>query len=704
MKKLIIVEKPKVATQFSTFLKMSKVPMTSQNFYFENEKFLVVHSFGHIFRLKDAKEYDSKYAKWELENFPIIPNKFEYVANDQGNTSQNKVTLTQIDLIFKLINRNDIDGVINGCDPDREGESIGTNIYKMSKTTKPFYRILYNAITQKDIVNALNNLIPSKDRETYINGADARMNTDWLIGINFTSVATLTMSDNQTTINVGRVIMPTLKFVYDREQEIKNFVPETYYCIVIDCTFKNGMKINTVYQDTEGNYKFSETKANEIIKSIQINNLKIEIEQKLSNKNPSKLFDLSSFASYMLKKYNIFTGEEITKIYQTLYEQGYLSYTRTNSRYISETEIDKFKEVLKIHAEALGLNQQVEFHTKKSVFDSSKVDSHSANTPTEKIPDLSSLNEKEVIVYTEIRNSFLAQFMKPAVYKNISLKISDGEYDFYGSTKYIVEVGYLSLYDQKEKANIDFETVEYETNLYVHPVNKSKPSLLTESELINLMKSAGRSLSDEDEFDGDVLSEFSVGTHSTIPMAANHLIKLGYIKKKGKMLQSTDTGKNLVEKFPASNLFDPVYTGKMQQLIKSIETGSMSVADYYFGLHRYIESVVEKIKHYEGESLIVKLELGECPKCNSPIYEEKGNFSCSNKECDFIIYAKNKFLENYSKDPLKVKPIKDKDIKKIIEGKYKCKLYSKNKDKEFLAHVGLDENFKYLKIIEFINK
>ena len=227
--KVILAEKPSVAKTIASFLKAN----TRRDGYFEGNGYIVTYAFGHLVSLYDMKDYDKeKYSgSWKMANFPFIPaDKFKFKVDD----SKQK----QFNIIKELLNRDDVEYVINATDNDREGELIAFLIFLLAKNKKPVKRILVNEWTPQDITRGLENLKDEEDMRNLQAAGYTRLITDWLIGINFTSVATLKYG-NGKLLNIGRVILPTVKLVYDRDMEIKNFVPKTYFEIEGNFKFKS---------------------------------------------------------------------------------------------------------------------------------------------------------------------------------------------------------------------------------------------------------------------------------------------------------------------------------------------------------------------------------------------------------------------------------------------------------------------------------
>lgn len=585
--KLILAEKPSVAKTISSFLGATK----KFDGYFEGNDYIVTYAVGHLVSLYDMKDYDEKYSGyWKMENFPFIPeDKFKFKIDP----SKNK----QFNIIKSLLNRDDVEYIINATDNDREGELISFLIFLMAKNKKPIKRILVNEWTKEDITRGMNNLKDDTEMRNLQASGYTRLITDWLIGINFTSVATLKYG-NGKLLNIGRVILPTVKLIYDRDMEIKNFTPKTYY--EIEGTFKSK---NGDYKGKYINKKESKIDniddVNKIINSINSKEGKIiKKEVKSSKEYAPKLFSLTLLQGYVTSKYSDFTSDKVLKICQSLYEGkgkgGYITYPRTDSTYLEESLTSKVSHTLEILKKGLPFENDIKFSKTKRVFDSSKVDSHSAIIPTHIVP--TSLNKDEKIVYDIIKDRFLANFMPPAEFENTEIKTDVDKHIFITKGKVIKKLGYLKIYNKEEKDDIlpFVDLDEIVDVLKIEPVTKqTKPKKsYTEDTLLKAMKNCGKNVDDD-----TILSGYSIGTSATRSEVLKKIEQVGYVKKKKKSYYITDLGINLVEIFPIKELFDVDYTGKLEKSLYDIQKGSYDRKIFLADIMNFIIKSVNTIKY-----------------------------------------------------------------------------------------------------------
>ena len=696
--KVILAEKPSVAKTIASFLKAN----TRRDGYFEGNGYIVTYAFGHQVSLYDMKDYDKeKYSgSWKMANFPFIPaDKFKFKVDD----SKQK----QFNIIKELLNRDDVEYVINATDNDREGELIAFLIFLLAKNKKPVKRILVNEWTPQDITRGLENLKDEEDMRNLQAAGYTRLITDWLIGINFTSVATLKYG-NGKLLNIGRVILPTVKLVYDRDMEIKNFVPKTYFEIEGNFKCANGTYKGKLIKGKETKFD-TEEEAMAVIDSITSKNGVISSKKVTKSKEYApKLFSLTSLQGYITSKYSHFTSDKVLNVCQSLYEGkgkgGYITYPRTDSVYLEESLTDKASQTLNRLKHGLPYEDKIKFAKTKRVFDSSKVDSHSAIIPTYIVPN--SLTPDEQIVYQAIKDRFIANFMPPAEYENTEIKTDVDDSVFLTKGKVLKVKGYLEVYNKEQKNDLlpSMEKGENVEVLEILPLKKqtTPPKSYTEDTLLKAMKNCGKNVDDEDL----VLAGYSIGTSATRGDVLKKIAQVGYVNKKGKSYYITDLGINLVEIFPVKDLFDVDYTGKLEKSLSDIQKGQFSRKEYLLNIMNFIVKNVNLIKYdapkkintdayvydpktkkalsksqleakatkaakassKKSSSKTDNTSLGKCPVCGSDVVETDKGFLCTNYQtCKYGIFKDDKYLALYKKKPNKtmVKSILKKGEAKV---------------------------------------
>ena len=678
--KLILAEKPSVAKTIASFLGAK----TRHNGYFEGNGYIITYAVGHLVSLYDMKDYDKdKYSgSWKMDNFPFIPqDKFKFKVESSKKD--------QFNIVKTLIHRDDIEYIINATDNDREGELIAFLIFLMAKNKKPVKRILVNEWTPQDITKGLQNLKDDEEMRNLQAAGYTRLITDWLIGINFTSIATLKYG-NGKLLNIGRVILPTVKLIYDRDTEIKNFVPKTYFEIEGNFRCKNGEYKGKLIKNKNSKFDTPE-EAKAIIGSITSKEATI-IDKKVttSKEYAPKLFSLTSLQGYITSKYSHFTSDKVLSVCQSLYEGkgkgGYITYPRTDSVYLEESLVGKTADTLNKLKKGLPYEDKIQFTKTKRVFDSSKVDSHSAITPTYIVP--TNLTPDESIVYNAIKDRFIANFMPPAEYENTEIKTDVDENTFVTKGKVLKVKGYLEVYNKEEKNDLlpMVSKNEIVDVIEIKPLSKqtTPPKSYTEDTLLKAMKNCGKNVPEDDTA---VLSGYSIGTSATRAEVLKKISQVGYVTKKGKSYFITELGKNLVEIFPVKELFDVDYTGKLEKSLSDIQKGKYTRKEYLNNIMNFIWNSVNLIKSDSPKKIstenftynaktkkfisdktpVVSKKstssktskssddvLGKCPACGGDVRESQKGFFCTNySNCKYGIFKEDKYLQLFKKKPNK---------------------------------------------------
>ena len=586
MKKLIIAEKPSLAKTIVRGIG------GNDNFkdFFENEKYIVTSQFGHLLELysigdyKNDKERDKK---WTLDDLPYLPKEYKYkVKDDLGIKARYK-------LIKELIKRNDVNEIINAGDPDREGETlINIVIYKIFdelKINKKISRIWLDPLTEEKVKEELNNLKPIENtKNLYIEGK-LRAILDWLYGINLTEYVSL---KSGKTLNTGRVIIPLVKWVYDRDIEIENFKKEKYF--VINSIIK---KDN---QETKINFK----------------------ELKFDNINLAK---------------------------------------------------DKVRDII-----VKQNNNDLEFKDSKTIFDSSKVESHTAIIITNKNPILDNLSKDEQITYLTVKNRFYANFTKEkCILNKTEVELSLKEYKTKLTGTAIKQIGYLKYEnDLKENTILNFIAgEEYNTNLEIEEKETTPPSHLSESDLIKLCKSPFKKLDiEKEDFNDDeeykeILNGSQIGTEATRAIMIEKIKKIGYVKEEKNKLLISDLGKIFIqnlEKLKINLWVDK--TAEMNKDLKRVFKNEKSNFEVLKKSEDELKEIINQNINIEKINInIDKNIIGKCPVCNNDVLESNKSYYCSNWKngCSFTIW---KTISDKKLTESNVKSLLENRITKEIKG------------------------------------
>ncbi|MCX0403140.1 type IA DNA topoisomerase [Clostridium perfringens] len=669
MKKVIIAEKPSVARNIADAFNIKK----RKDGYFEGEEYLITWAFGHLLQLFDAKDYDENMKGWRMEKFPFIPEVFRYkIKQDSLNRNIiDKGAEKQIKIIKGLIDREDVDGIISATDFDREGQVIADEIFLYFSEKKPVYRLLLNEWTPDEVKKGMEKLKPNEEMQSLQDAGIGRQWADWIIGINLTSVTTIKYKLNDGQIlNIGRVLLPTLKIIYDRDKEIENFKSSAYY--KLNGTFKTSKN-----EEFEGTYyennseKFEDKKVlDEIKEKIKDKNAEI-IEKQTERKKeyPPFLFNLSNLQGYITSKYKGWTSDKVLKVAQSLYEKKFITYPRTGSMALEESLVDRTRNVLEKLKVGLPYEEQIKFVQNKRVFDNSKVESHSAIVPTYMKPN--NLTQDERIVYTAVKNRFIMQFMPVAEFEEtkITSKVNDKEVKgvFISKGKVQLVEGWRVVEKIDSKDTIlpmvnEKEVVDL-VDSKINKVTKKPPKKHTEKTLLRVMETCGKSFKEDAEEDSEemmasILSGFSIGTPATRAETIKKLKDVGYITTKGKSLTCTELGRTIVEIFPVKELLDLEYTGRLEKTLSDIERGKVKKEDFLNLIKNFTIEGVKAIKNDDSMAKHFKVEapegvevLGKCPNCGNPVIEGERGFGCVNWKngCKYTIWKNDKYIASFGK-------------------------------------------------------
>lgn len=660
---LIIAEKPSLARNITAAIGN----MTKRNGYFEGQEYLVTWAFGHLFSLCDIEEYfsdSSPNARWTMDNLPFFPERFRFKLRMGADKKPDDGVVKQFSTIKTLCNRSDVDTIINAGDSDREGEIIIRlcieNSIDMNDpdilSKKRLLRLWMPDQTPDTIRAGLSEMRSEAEFDNLAYEGYARTYIDWLYGVNLTRYATLKTG---RLLRVGRVIIPIVKAIYDRDMEIKNFVPGIYYALV-SSENTNGELIELTSKS-----KFDRDKLDDALSMCaKLNAQKGIVTYKKVKKDklePGKLYSLSKLQNHLGKKYKMSMAQSL-EIVQKLYEEGYVTYPRTNSEYLATAEQAKIKKVI----EAIrGVGYPVEFKFKKSIFDDSKIESHSALTPTYKIPDKNKLSEDEMKVYSAIIRRFVAVFCsEECKIEKTEIKIDVGgieEFTLKGNV--IIEKGWTKYddYSTKDKVLPNLEKGD-EVNVCFKPVEKetSPPKHYTIETLNNYLKNPFRedkaalkeaaknaeqgATEENDEEDYKAIFEgLELGTEATRTSIIDNARKSGYIELKKDVYYILEGGIYLIESLARMQItMDKYKTSEMGKALKKVFRGEMTVAESVKLAEHEISDVFSKkqasIESDTDDGFFGDV-AGVCPLCGNKVTKGRYGYYCAGYKdgCKFSV-------------------------------------------------------------------
>ena len=635
---LIIAEKPSLGRNIAAGLGSFQ----RRDGYLENEQYLITWAFGHLFSLVDVEAYGAPVRKggWSMENLPCFPDRFQFELRRGKDKQVDGGVVKQFRIIETLCNREDVDTVVNAGDADREGEIIvRTCIEKALKSEKPVRRLWLPDQTPQTVRTAFADMKEDGEYDNLASEGYARTYIDWLYGVNLTRYATLRTG---SLMRVGRVIVPIVRAIYDRDMAIKNFVPETYYSIA------SKEKTGDEVVELQSKKRFSATELGKAKATCDAYNgcdaIVTSVKRKKDILSPGKLYSLSKLQNVLGKKYKMSMAESLA-IVQKLYEEGYLTYPRTNSEYLATAEKGKIRTILEACAK---LGYPVVFKDKKTIFDDSKIESHSAITPTYKIPDKSRLSEKEMQVYSTVFRRFVAVFCgEDCVAEKVEITVAVGDLEeFVLKGISIREKGWMKYDDssQKDKLLPSLQKGD-RVNIHFAPVEKetTPPKHYTIETLNNYLKNPFREekAAVDDSMGADDAEEYramfqgvELGTEATRTGIIDNAKNSGYIQLKKDVYTILPGGIHLIESLDRMNIrMDKYKTSEMGKALKSVFRGELSV-------DASVEMAKREIAQYFAATEPLPIEedqdvgffgdvIGACPLCGSPVKRYKVSYGCS---------------------------------------------------------------------------
>jgi DNA topoisomerase III len=637
-KSVVIAEKPSVARDIARVLNCHK----KGNGFLEGDKYIVTWALGHLVTLADPESYDEKYKSWKIEDLPMLPNELKLVVIKQSSK--------QFHAVKSQLQRSDVGEIIIATDSGREGELVARWILVKAKVTKPTKRLWISSVTDKAIKDGFANLKPGKAYENLYASAVARSEADWYIGLNATRALTTRFN---AQLNCGRVQTPTVAIIATREDEIKNFKPQTYYGI--EAQTSDHLKLT--WQDEKGNSRsFDKEKVDVIVEKLGKQNAIIkEIEKRQKKSFSPGLYDLTELQRDANKIFG-YSAKETLNIMQKLYEQHkVLTYPRTDSRYLSSDIVGTLPERLR----ACGVGEYRPLTNKilskpikvsKSFVDDSKVSDHHAIIPTEGYVNFSAFTDKERKIYDLVVKRFLAVLFPAFEYEQLTLRAKIGEENFVARGKTILSSGWKEVYENRfedEDAADDLKEQilpRLEKNntlnvkLIVETSGQTSPlARFNEATLLSAMENPTKYMGTNNKQLAETLkSTGGLGTVATRADIIEKLFNSFLIEKRGKDIHLTSKGRQLLDLVP-EELKSPALTAEWEQKLDQIAHGKLKKEVFISEMKKYTKEIVAEIKDSNKKYKHDNISTKSCPDCGKPMLEVNGKkgkmLVCQDREC-----------------------------------------------------------------------
>ena len=675
---LVIAEKPSVAQSYAKNLSAYK----REDGYLEGESCIVSWCLGHLAEYAQPEEYDPKYEKWQFDDLPILPEAWKLkVSKDKKK---------QFEVIKTLMNRSDVEYLVNGCDAGREGELIFQRVYVLAGCRKPVKRLWISSMEDAAIQKGFQTMKSEEEYKNLCMAAVCRAQADWLIGMNGTRAYTTRYFKR---LVVGRVQTPTLAMLAERQERIEHFQKEAFYKVAL-----TDGKLTVVSEN------IANEEAAELLAALCNGSTAVVTQMKKERKKsfPPKLYDLTSLQREA-NRYFGYTAKRTLDMLQELYEEKLVTYPRTDSQFVTEDMKDSVEELVEKMPVLLSFVDYGQLgHGIKRVINNAKVSDHHAILPTKEavekgIADLPA-DKKNLMML--ICQQLVQATGEEYLYEQTDITVKCQEHDFKARGKIPVQMGFKEVEKAFKQLCVKAEPVEekeketsipagYEEGMRLFPVKAEKtthytspPKPFNEDTLLAAMETAGNK-----EFDSETEKK-GLGTPATRASIIEKLVSSGYAQRKGKQILPSTEGKELVKVMP-EYLKSAVMTAEWENQLLLMEKGEITDTQFMgeiTSLVRKILEVCREIPEEERRRFQMEREvIGKCPVCGCDVFEGKQNFYCSNRQCDFALWKENRFLGNMEKnlDKKMARELLDKACTHV-KG-----LYSKKKDMKFDADLLL---------------
>ena len=640
--KLVIAEKPSVAQSIAKVIGADK----REDGYLEGNGYIVSLCVGHLVELASPEFYDEKYEKWRYEDLPILPSEWNYQIAE--------ATRKQFGILKKLMEREDVTGLVEATDAGREGELIFRLVYDQAKCKKPFERLWISSMEDQAISDGFSHLKNGRKYDDLYRAALCRERADWIVGMNATRLFSTLYGQ---TLNVGRVMTPTLAMIAQREQEIREFVPKPYYTV----TAAAGGVVYTWKDEKSGGTRISDPeKAKQIAEKAKRYPLVLQnVEKKKKQKEAPLLYDLTELQRDASARFG-YSAKQTLNLMQSLYEtHKVLTYPRTDSRYLTKDIVPTLKE--RLDAVSIGpykaLAQQAKrspLNGKLSFVNDAKVSDHHAIIPTEQYVQLSALSNEERRIYDLVVRRFLAVLLPPCVYEETVIQASIEKECFTARGKRMVEKGWQEAYEDNRYDEEDEAKEEVrEQNLPLLEAGmkigqpkislregKTKPpARFTEGTLLSAMENPVRYMENRDSSLVKTIGEAGgLGTVATRADIIEKLFRSFLMEKKGNEIYLTSKARQLLKLVPA-DLKKPELTASWEMQLNDIAKGKKRRDVFMKEIRSYTVELIDEIKTEEGTFRHDNLTNKKCPNCGKRLLAVNGKNAkllvCQDRECGY---------------------------------------------------------------------
>ena len=624
MMKLVIAEKPSVAQSLAAVIGAT----VRKDGYLEGNGWRVSWCVGHLAGLADADVYNPDYAKWRYDDLPILPEHWQMVVG--------KDKKKQFAVLKQLMNAPDVTEVVNACDAGREGELIFRSVYELARCQKPMKRLWISSMEDSAIREGFANLRPGADYDGLRQAALCRAKADWLVGINATRLFSVLY---HRTLNIGRVMSPTLALIVQREAEIDTFKPVPFYTVVLELP---GFSVS-------GERMADKAAAEQLKAACQSADVTVKkVECRDKSEKPPSLYDLTTLqrdANRLLG----YTAQQTLDYLQNLYEKKLCTYPRTDSRFLTDDLEASVPELVTVAAAICEAAAPGRVNTGQ-VCDSKKVSDHHAILPTAGAgkADVSVLPLGEREILRLVAGQLLRAVSDAHRYTETAVTLECGGTEFTAKGKTVLDTGWKQYLAQEKQAAALPELSEGQVldcaEAAVKEGKTAPPKHYTEDTLLSAMETAGKEdMPEEAERKG-------LGTPATRAAIIEKLVSTGFVErkraKKAVSLVPAHTGVSLITVLP-EQLQSPLLTAEWEYRLQQVERGELSPDEFMTGIADMLTELVKTYKVISGAEVLFpsgREVIGKCPRCGSDVTESKKGFFCEKNDCRFGLWRDNKFF------------------------------------------------------------
>ena len=684
--KLVIAEKPSVANSLAAVLGAT----TRRDGYLEGGGWLVSWCLGHLAGLADASVYNPDYAKWRYDDLPILPETWRFTIS--------KDKREQFDVLCTLLRREDVTEVVNACDAGREGELIFRTVYCLAGCTKPMKRLWISSMEDSAIREGFANLRPGADYDGLHQAALCRAKADWLVGINATRLFSVLY---YRTLNIGRVMSPTLALIVQREAEIDAFKPVPFYTVALELP---GFSAASSRMDNKGTAEQLRQASEGGMATVK------QVERKDKTEKPPALYDLTTLqrdANRLLG----FTAQQTLDYLQNLYEKKLCTYPRTDSRYLTSDMAEGLPVLVNLVANAMPFRKGIAISCDvATVINDKKVTDHHAVIPTRNIreADLSALPVGERAILELVALRLLCAVAPSYIYDETSVTVECAGAEFTTKGRTVKQSGWRAL-DTAYRASMKNVEPDKEaedkalpeltegqelpvTGAAVKEGKTTPPKHFSEDTLLAAMETAGAKDMPEDA------ERKGLGTPATRAGILEKLVSTGFLERKKskktvQLLPSHDAI-SLITVLP-EQLQSPLLTAEWEYRLGEIERGELAPEDFMAEITAMLKELVGTYQVIKGSEYLFappREVVGKCPRCGGEIAEMQKGFFCQDQSCKFAIWKNNNWWAAKRKQPTKaIVAALLKDGRAHVTG-----LYSEKSGKTYDATVVLEDTGQYV--------